>query len=151
LDRHKEYIAALDSLLDALKRSKCKDGLVILEALFPVLKEGKKHIHCTSIRASLNEYMTNLDSELLKAAFDLCFTHFMDKQYQEELRYELVEQLCLPLLSKMDVSLFIKIYEERIHTMMHILVNDSLQNEQDPYEIKTKLMEKTAIFQFLEV
>lgn len=110
----------------------------------------RNHIHSTKIQASLNKFVETIPEDSARNAFDFCFSCFLDKKHQDDLRLTLARNLCIPLINKMSVIDQIQIYSSHISGIMEIIEMKLPKTDDDALEKKTCLMEKSCAFNFLE-
>jgi len=114
---YNEYITGIDKLFEALRISK---SLVLLEALFPLLKE-QNHTHKTQLSKHIANFIAAVNEQQAEQCFHLCFNTFLDQALASPLRMLLVREFCLPLLFRMSVPLVIQIFSTHIKTLMEVL------------------------------
>jgi hypothetical protein len=74
----------------------------------------------------------------------------LDQRYPDELRLSLLKYLCIPMLTRMEPTRFLKQFEEKSVALMKI-VNNSVASSVDNNARKTLMLEKIIAYTLFEV
>jgi hypothetical protein len=154
--RYGDYTLSIDHLLVALERAGavgCLNGVLTLlspSILFHLLKEPA-HRHKEMISSALARFVKEATTSVAEAVFSHCFEIATTQSIQEELQFNLITLVAIPLVAKMRMADQIPLFSRYIQGLIDNVARPPPDNLVEPLEKKSTLMRAVINYRILEL